>query len=512
MGQAYFLGIDVGTSSLKVVVIDQTAHILGECSSSYRLITPSQNEVQIDTENLWDALWNCLKSLFQDGQVDPKYLAGIGISSLCPGLTAFDEQGRVVVDPIIYSDRRSIAEAEWMKAAGGEERVFGITANNIMAGAISGTSMLWVKNNHPDIYEKIQYFGHVNTLLAQRMTGNYAIDYSNASYTGLFETVKGHSGQWSQELCDVFGIDKEKLPPLLASTDVVGGVIHPNLIALGIPEGTSVVIGGGDTACATFASGVTGAGDVCESVGTTNVLTICVDEPKFDRSFINRCHVVKGTWIYQGALSHTGSSYQWFRDQLCPDLMSQAAGDSKETFRLLNEEAEQSLPGANGVVFLPYMLGERSPIWDPYARGVFFGMSLHTTRADLNRAVMEGCGYGLRQLCEIAQQVTGRTFESFCSIGGGAKSEIWSQIKADITGRNIQILDLSDMAPVGAALLAAVGTGHYQSMDEAADSVQKSIYKEVHSNQSNQEVYDRRYQVYTGLYPQIKELFKVSQA
>ena len=329
--------------------------------------------------------------------------------------------------------------------------------------------------------------------MAHRMCGNFAIDYSNASYTNLFETTGGF--RWSEELCEKIGIDIEKLPPLHKSTDVVGGLINEELIALGIPQGTPIVIGGGDTACATLAAGVTKAGDVCESVGTTNVLTICVDQPKFDRGFINRCHVVDGTWIYQGALSTTGAAYQWFRDNFCQDLIEKASGSSKN--------------GCGGLVFLPYMLGERSPIWDPYARGVFFGLSLQTKRKDMNRAVMEGCGYGLRQLSEIAERVTGKKMTEFVSIGGGAKSETWAQIKADITGKDIIILDLNDMAPVGAALLAGVGAGVFKDIYEASDKVDKHVYKVVKSSDKHKDVYEKRYQVYTKLYPQIKELYKI---
>ena len=389
----------------------------------------------------------------------------------------------------------------------GKDRLFELTANTAMAGATSGTSMLWIKRHLPEQYEKTKYFGHLNTFMAHRMCGNFAIDYSNASYTNLFETAGGF--RWSEELCEKIGIDIEKLPPLHKSTDVVGGLINEDLIALGIPQGTPIVIGGGDTACATLAAGVTKAGDVCESVGTTNVLTICVDQPKFDRGFINRCHVVDGTWIYQGALSTTGAAYQWFRDNFCQDLIEKASGSSKNAFAYMNEEADEAEPGCGGLVFLPYMLGERSPIWDPYARGVFFGLSLQTKRKDMNRAVMEGCGYGLRQLSEIAERVTGKKMTEFVSIGGGAKSETWAQIKADITGKDIIILDLNDMAPVGAALLAGVGAGVFKDIYEASGTVDKHVYKVVKSSDKHKDVYEKRYQVYTQLYPQIKELYKI---
>lgn len=507
MGNRYLLGVDVGTTSIKVAIIDEQARVLGMSSSSYRLITPNQDYAQIDTEDMWRAYLKCIRLLQEGKNIDMSRVAGISISSLCPGLAALGENGEVLTDPIIYSDRRSTEEAEMILEAVGREKLFEITANTAMAGAMSGTSMLWIKRNLPEVYEKTKYFGHVNTLLAQRMSGNFAIDYSNASYTDLFETTGGF--QWSEVLCEKIGIDMEKLPPLHASTDVVGGLIHPDLIRMGIPRDTPVIIGGGDTACATLAAGVTKAGQVCESVGTTNVLTICVDQPKFDKGFINRCHVVEGTWIYQGALSHTGASYQWFRDNFCQDLVDRAIGTDKTAFWFMNEEADMAEPGSGGLVFLPYMLGERSPIWDPYARGVFFGISLQTTRKEMNRAVMEGCGYGLRQLSEIAERVTGREIKEFTSIGGGAKSETWAQIKADITGKDIKILDMNDMAPIGAALLAGVRAGIFKDVYEAADKVEKKVYKVIRSSRAHDDIYNKRYQVYIQLYPQIKELYKI---
>ena len=507
MDKKYLLGVDVGTTSIKVVVIDENAKPLGISSSSYRLITPDQNSVQIDMEDMWNAYLKCIRLLQEGKKLDLSKVAGISISSLCPGLVAMGENGEVLVDAIIYSDRRSTEEAEMILDAVGKDRLFELTANTAMAGAMSGTSMLWIKRHLPEQYEKTKYFGHLNTFMAHRMCGNFAIDYSNASYTNLFETAGGF--RWSEELCEKIGIDIEKLPPLHKSTDVVGGLINEELIALGIPQGTPIVIGGGDSACATLAAGVTKAGDVCESVGTTNVLTICVDQPKFDRGFINRCHVVDGTWIYQGALSTTGAAYQWFRDNFCQDLIEKASGSSKNAFAYMNEEADEAEPGCGGLVFLPYMLGERSPIWDPYARGVFFGLSLQTKRKDMNRAVMEGCGYGLRQLSEIAERVTGKKMTEFVSIGGGAKSETWAQIKADITGKDIIILDLNDMAPVGAALLAGVGAGVFKDIYEASDKVDKHVYKVVKSSGKHKDVYEKRYQVYTKLYPQIKELYKI---
>ncbi|MBR1418426.1 MAG: hypothetical protein IJ576_05640, partial [Synergistaceae bacterium] len=202
--------------------------------------------------------------------------------------------------------------------------------------------------------------------------------------------------------------------------------------------------------------------------------------------------------------------------QFCDDLINNlknlndehAAVNLTSAFRAMNHEAELAEPGCGGVVFLPYMLGERSPIWDPYARGVFFGISLHTSKRDMNRAVLEGCGYGLRQMCQIAERITGNKINKFSSIGGGAKSEVWAQIKADITGRDITVLDIHDMAPIGAALLAGVGVGVFKDVYEASSKVEKSVYREFKPNHDFDEIYDKRYGTYLSLYPALKEIFK----
>ncbi len=502
----YLLGIDVGTSSLKVAVISEDTSLIGISSSKYTLIMPDERSVQIDAQSMWDALLSCLRDL-KDRKIDLSKISGISISSLCPGLVALGKSGEVLYDPIIYSDRRSTREAEFILNSVGAEKLFEITANGAMAGSFSGSSMLWIKNNKRDVYDTTRFFGHLNTYLACRMTGEFAIDYSNASYTNLFETTGGR--RWSETICDSLGIDSDKLPPLHESMDVVGELLNEDLQSLGIPKNTPVVIGGADTPCASIVAGVIGAGDVCESVGTTDVLTVCIDKPVFGHEFINRCHVVPGTWIYQGAMSFTGAANAWCLKELYSELSSEKMSLG-EALRLANADAEKSAPGCGGVVFLPYMLGERSPIWDAYARSVFFGISLNTRRCDLNRAVLESCGYGLRQMCEIAQSLTGNKIEHFCSIGGGAKSEVWAQIKADITGRRITVLDMNDMAPVGAALLAGIGAGIFKDIYDATSRGQKKVFREFIPTEDCRvrEVYQKRFETYISLYPALKDVFR----
>ena len=505
----YLLGLDVGTSSLKTAIIDQDGNLVAKSAMEYepKALFPGWQE--ISAESIWKAVMGNLKAMIKEGDIDPSLIAGIGISCLCPGLVALGDNGEVLQDPIIYSDRRSVEEAEMIKQAIGMDHLFYITANRCMSGAMSGTSMLWIKNHCPDIYEKTRYFGHINTMLGVMLTGKFAIDRSNASYTSMFDT-RGKL-EWSRELAEKIGIDFEKLPPLMDSDQVLGGLDNQEFIEMGIPAGTPVVIGGGDTACASLAAGIVKNGDVCESVGTTNVLTICVDQPNFSPSNINRCHVVKGTWIYQGAMSHAGGSLRWFKDTFCQDMIAEANRTGENVFDLMTRAASQTSAGANGVVFLPYMMGERSPVWDSDARGVFFGLSLNSTRSDMIRAVLEAAAYGTRQLKEIAEDLTGLSLKRFSSLGGGAKSELWSQIKADVIGVDLDILDMNDMAPVGAALLAGVGAGIFKDAVEASTHIEKKLYRRVVSSRVNDAVYKKRYETYIQLYPRLKELYQLSR-
>ena len=503
--ERYLLGLDVGTSSLKTAIINENGQIISKTMEEYEPLYLQPGWQELGADSIWAAITRGLKTMIADGGVDPSKIAGIGISCLCPGLVAFGDGGEILHNPIIYSDRRSVEEAEAIKQAVGEDHLFFITANRCMSGAMSGTSMLWIKNHRPDIYEKTRYFGHINTMIGFWLTGRYAMDYSNASYTSMFETRGGLV--WNRELTEKIGIDIRKLPPLMGSEEVLGGLNNRTFIEMGVPEGTPVVIGGGDTACASLAAGIVSNGDVCESVGTTNVLTVCVEQPNFSPSNINRCHVVRGKWIYQGAMSHAGGSLRWFRDEFCMDMAAYAEKNGKNVFDLMTESASESAPGANGVIFLPYMMGERSPIWDSNARGVFFGMSLNNTRGDLIRAILEAAGYGTRQLKEIAEGLTGLSINRFSSMGGGARSHVWSQIKADIIGVDIDVLDMNDMAPVGAALLAGVGAGIYKDTVDAAGRIERKIYRHVTADRKDAGIYAKRYEVYKELYPRIKDLY-----
>lgn len=498
------IGIDVGTSNIKVGVVDQSMRIVALEIRSYAVEHPGKDWAQIGADTLWNSLMDCLRGIARKHPLDR--VKAIGFSCMSPGLVAFGEDGSVLQDPILYLDRRSSEEADWIARSVGAQRVFSIAANNVMPGAISCTSMLWIKHKRPDIYERTRWFGHINSLMGYRMTGEMAIDLSNASYTGVFATVEGKN--WSGELCREMGLDIEKLPTPLESTAICGALNAPEVIACGVPAGTPVVIGGADSPCSALACGVISPNGICQSVGTTNVLTICTDRMRPNRAFLNRCHVVPGLWVYQGAMSNAGSVVSWACETLCADLKDRAAAEGISPYRLMDLEALDSPAGASGVVFLPYLAGERCPVWDPNAKGVFFGLTRETRRNDLVRAVLESTCYATRQILEIAQDHTGHDYNMIDTVGGGAKSEIWTQMKADIIGKAMRMLDVTDAAMIGAAMLAGIGVGMYRDAAEATALFRKEGKSlPPRASQEERASYLSRFTTYTALYQALKGLF-----
>lgn len=498
--KTYLLGIDVGTSGLKACILDENARQAALTRAAYRSFALQKGWEEIDAGSLWQAVLQAVGDLKDEG-IDLSRVAGIGLSVLCPALVCMDERGGVLAGPILYSDRRSTAEAEEILQKVGAQKLFAVTANGSMAGGLSGSSLLWVRKHRPQAYERSRWFGLLNSWLCLKMTGQTAIDPTNASYTNLFDTAAGD--RWSQELCGILDVDMAKLPRVLQPCEAAGVLTSEDLISLGLPAGIPVAAGAGDTSCAALACGVLQAGSVFESVGTSNVLTVCTDRPRFDRRLINRAHLVPHTWTYHGSMSFTGAANEWF----CREFENAGKKPDGSAFERSNEEAAKAPAGCGGVVFLPYMQGERSPVWDPYARGVFFGMSLSSSRADLNRAVLESCGYGMRHFLELSEQLSGKRIERFLSIGGGAKSPVWAQIKADITGRTIDVLQESDMAASGAALLGGICAGVWPDLQTAADALERPVWRTFEPNHENDAVYARNYALYQRLYPSLRDMF-----
>jgi xylulokinase len=433
-------------------------------------------------------------------------IESVGISTMCPSLVALDGEGNPLRPSILYLDQRSLPQAKRIQEEIGLDRIFQATGNRIAPGTYSVTSMLWIKENEPEVFNRTRYFGHGNTFLAHRLTGQFAFDCTNASFTGLFGT--GSDRLWSRELCQALKVPIELLPRPVISSIPAGTVSAAASRATGLAEGIPVAIGGADTACSALGAGVIDSGQVFETSGTSDVLSFCADRPEFDIRFMNRCHVVPERWLLMGAMLSPGAALSWFRDQCCLPEKRTAEDLGLSAYQIMDLEAKISPPGANRLLFLPYMRGERSPVWDPYARGVFFGLSLDTTKADMIRSILEGTAYGLRQNLEIAEKNLGLRAKDLRAVGGGSKSAIWTQIKADVLKRPITVLNLQETAVLGAAMLGGLASGRFAEHREAVSKASAQPLRVLSPDPETGLLYDQMYESYLSLYLSLKELFE----
>jgi xylulokinase len=434
--------------------------------------------------------------------ISPHEIAAVGLSNMIASVVPLDRKGRALRPAILYYDQRSVPQAEAIRRRVSEERITALTGNRVVPGNTSATSALWIKENEPELYARTALLALTNTLIWRWLTGEAAIDWTNAPYVGFLDYSKGC---WAPEAFDWWGLDARLLPPVVPST-WTGEVSAEAARITGLRQGTPVAIGAIDGAAVSLAVGALEPDQAFESCGTSDMVSFTTDEPQVIPEFTNRYHVVPGRWACNGVMSTPGAALQWFRDQVYLPSASTAAAAADApgaAYCAMSREAAGSPPGANGLIFLPYMMGERSPIWDPHARGVFFGLSLSTTRADMIRAILEGAAYGLRQMFELAEERLGRRYERVISVGGGAQNRLWTQIKADVWGKVLLTPRMQEGACLGAAMVAGVATGIYPGWQAAVARAAVKEARETLPRDDLRAVYARYYKVYAGLYPDL---------
>ncbi|MEW6046644.1 MAG: FGGY family carbohydrate kinase [Bacillota bacterium] len=531
--QPVLAGIDVGASSIKAVLVDaETGSVLGTGRSPVTVQSPRPGWAEMDAETWLLDAGKALQEAAARANIPLRSVASIGLSGMCPAFVPLGRDGRALRRAILFFDRRSLDLAERIRRDIGEGRFFAVTGNRVAAGTISVTSMLWVQAHEQEVWKNARYLAHANTYLGRQLTGRVAMDWTNASLTGLFETAG--KGRWSEALASELGIDPALLPEVVAPSTLLGGLGKEAAAATGLPTGIPVAIGAADTAASALAVGVLEPGQVFESSGTSLVITTCIGKPEFDPRFLNRCHVATGRWLAHGAMSAGGASLRWFHDEVVTGAVALGrgtrAGDNSAVsqpfvadparsavgnqlwYDLMEREACKAPPGAGGLIFLPYLSGERSPIWDPLARGAFIGISLATRLRHLIRAVMEGVAYAERQILELAEAVLGAEAEQLLSVGGASHSKTWTQIKADVLQLPILVSHVAESAATGAALLGGVAAGVYAGENEAAWVARQSLeVTSVTPNPSLRPVYDGLYETFSRLYPALREEFAALQ-
>lgn len=493
MGTA-LLGIDIGTTNAKAALFDASGVLLGEAQREYATIYPQPGWAEQTPEDWWSATVTIVRHLLDASPVEAKDIAAIAVSSQAPTALPLDEQGTALHPALIWMDRRSEAQCARLRQTVNSDRLMAINGNRIDP-YFGAPKILWLLENEPGVAERTHVFLQANGYVNFKLTGRFTIDASHASLVQCYDMALG---DWSDELCSLMGIPLKKLPPVLPCTQVMGEVSAEAARATGLLEGTPVVAGTVDGVAAALEAGIVASGEAVEMTGTSTVLLICVEEAPRQPALIALAHAVPGAYLLVGAMVSTGATLRWFRDELGTAEVQAARSANCSSFDIMSEEAGKVSPGAGGLLFLPYMMGERSPIWNTQARGVLFGLSLATSRAQIIRALMEGAAYGLRHNVDVAEE-TGARIHVLRSVGGGSRSAVWSQIKANVLGRPIEVPKMSIGAPLGDALLAGAGVGVYPNVVSAAQSIARTVTR-YRPQETAQTYYDTMYQLYRQLY------------
>lgn len=488
----YVIGVDLGTSAVKILLVNQTGEVVQEVSKDYELIQERTGFSEQDPKAWVDQTVAGLSDLLQDFQGDTEDIEGISFSGQMHGLVLLDENNEVLRNAILWNDTRTTAQCKQIYDVIGEERLLSITKNPALEG-FTLPKLLWVKEHEPEIYEKAKTFLLPKDYLRYKLTGKLQMDYSDASGTLLLDIGEK---VWSNEICDLLGIGPVLCPPLVDSYEKTGS-ISPEIAELtGLSTSTQVFAGGADNACGAIGSGILEEGKTLCSIGTSGV--VLSYESGNDKDFEGKVHYFNHgapeAYYTMGVTLAAGYSLSWFRNVFAKD----------ESFEELVSEAGTVPPGSNGLLFTPYVAGERTPHADAAIRGSFIGMDSSHERKDFVRAVMEGITFSLNESLAIFRG-SGKQIETIVSTGGGTKNEGWLQMQADIFNARIVKLSSEQGPGMGAAMLAAYGCGWFDSLKECADEFLK-VEKEFIPNEANREMYKELFNLYQDIYGQTKAL------
>ena len=502
MQKNLLLGIDLGTSGCKMTVFDFEGDVIATCTRTYRTYYPQTGYVEQDANEWWKVICEGIRLMLKEYAFAPEQIAAIGVDGTSWACLPVDRTGQPLRYAMLWLDRRAEEQVRWMKETAGEERLIALSGNPVDAAYIA-PKMLWVKQNEPEIYKKAYKFLQSNGFIVYKLTGVFSQDYSQGYGFHFFNISKGC---WDEDVAEILGISLDHMSPLYHCHQVVGTVTRKAADESGLTPGTPVVAGGLDAACCTLGAGVIHPGQTQEQGGQAGGMSIVVDRPLIHPKLILGYHVVPGRWLLQGGTVGGGGALRWFSEQLGVFEQQKARETGRSPYEIMDQEAEEISPGSDGLIFLPYMAGERSPLWDSKARGVVFGLSYDKTRAHMIRAVMEGVGFSLLHNLRTAEE-SGAYVGDLNSVGGSANSSVWTQIKADITNKRIKVPFSDHATTLGAAILAGVGVGIYKSFDEAVQTTVR-IRRVYSPNHDNHRVYMGYYQLYLELYENLRNTFQ----
>lgn len=501
---AYLLGIDIGTSGTKTVLFDKNGATVASSTYEYPLYQPNIGWAEQDPEDWWKATCETIRAVLSKSGVNPGDIKGVGLSGQMHGIVLLDGEGNILRRSIIWCDQRTELECGQITELIGRERLIQITANPALTG-FSASKIMWVKNNEPDVFNKISKILLPKDFIRFRLTGEYATEVSDASGMQLMDIPKR---AWSSEVLDKLGIERSRLGELYESQEITGRVNPAGAGQTGLREGTPVVGGAGDQAAGAVGNGIVRTGVVSSTIGTSGVVFAYSDKISIDPAgrVHTFCHAVPNTWHIMGVTQAAGLSLKWFRDNFCMEEKRVAELMGVDPYMLMDKEAEKVAPGCNGLIYLPYLMGERSPHLDAAAKGVFFGLSAMHEKRDMLRAVMEGVVYGLRDCLQIIRGM-GVEINEVRASGGGGKSPFWRQMQADVFDAGVTTTNSSEGSALGVALLAGVGTGMYKSVAEACDTAIQVRSRQEPDREKHKE-YMKYYGIYCRLYNSLKQDYR----
>lgn len=500
---ALFVGVDVGTSGIKTIAVDETGKVVATASREHPLLTPRPAWAEQDPQEWWRGTCETLRRVAS--QVGPSSIAAVSFSGQMHGAVFLDATGNVIRPCILWCDQRTDRECEQILERFGQERLNELVSNAPLAG-FTAPKVLWLRNNEPENYARVAALLLPKDYVRYRLTGELAAEVSDAAGTLMFDVRRR---RWSEEFLAELDIPLRILPPVHESIDRVGAVTEEAAEETGLAPGTPVVAGGADNTCGAVGVGAVRPGIVLASTGTSGVIFCPTEAPTLDpeQRIHSFCHSVPGTWYLMGCMLSAGGSLRWFRDNFCQEEVRKAASRGVDPYDVMTEEAAGVPPGAHGLLFLPYLMGERSPHKDPYARGVFFGATAMHTRAHFIRAILEGVAFGMKDSLEIMREL-GQPLEEVRATGGGARSALWRQIQADVFGVPLVTVSSSEEGPAfGAALIAAVGVGAFTSIEEACRATITAT-GQTKPTREGKKLYRALYREFRRLYPAVRRRFR----
>jgi xylulokinase len=494
----FLLGIDIGTSSCKVTIFEPDGTVVAQATRGYPVYYPAPGYVEQNPEEWWGAVCEGTRLVLKESRLPSSEIAGVGVDGQSWSCIALNENGQVLCNNPIWMDTRTTDICEKWKSKPELQELFELCGNPLQPSYTTG-KIIWLKKHKPEIYRKIHKIVQANSYIVYKLTGQITQDVSQGYGLHCFDM---RTGKWNEKAADLLGIDLEMLPKIYPCHEVIGTVSASPAELTGLRCGTPVVAGGLDAACGTLGAGVIHPGETQEQGGQAGGLSICTGEFKAHHSLILGQHVVPNRWLLQGG-TVGGGAIRWFLQEFGAQ---EQADYEKNPFARMDEEAAAIAPCSDGLIFLPYLLGERSPIWNPYAKGVYFGIDYTKTRAHFIRATLEGVAFALYHNLITAQEA-GASVTKMNAMGGAAKSRLWTQIKADVTGKVMQVPSSDTATTMGAAILAGIGVGVYSDFE---DAIKKTFrISRVHEPDSSlHSRYEQVFENYLALYTNLKGLMK----